>query len=98
MALKKDKEKVLDEVWNEDRIRGFLDVEPAAGVNKDFHCLLKAYQQMRAEDFAIFLGFFTSQGRDVNATDADGNTLVNIASQHKQSAAFITALREAGAR
>ena len=31
MVLKKDKAKVLDEVWTEDRIRGFLDVAPAAG-------------------------------------------------------------------
>ena len=44
MALKKDKEKVLDEVWTQERVRDFLDVKPAEDLEADFHVLLKAYQ------------------------------------------------------
>lgn len=97
MVLKKDKAKVLDEVWTETRIRGFLDVEPAAGYDRDFHCLLKAYQQMRADDFTTFLAMYTEQGRRLDATSPDGQTLAEIAALHRNSAEFVTALKAAGA-
>ncbi len=58
MALKKDKEKVLDEVWTQERVRDFLDVKPAEDLEADFHVLLKAYQSMRLENFEEFIGFF----------------------------------------
>ena len=64
--MKKDKETVLDEVWTESRVREFLDSEPKAGTNRDFHALLKAYQSMRAEDFELFIGMFLEAGRDLN--------------------------------
>ena len=55
MALKKDKEKVIDPVWGEERIREFLDLQAPNGENADHHKVLKAYQSMRPEDFVIFL-------------------------------------------
>jgi hypothetical protein len=36
MALKKDKAKVLDEVWTLDRVTEFLVVQPAERVEPDF--------------------------------------------------------------
>jgi len=98
MVLKKDKAKVLDEVWTEERIRGFLDIQPPEGVNGDFHTLLKAYQQMRADDFSIFITMFQAKGRDINASNAPGQTLLQIASTHRNSAAFVDILTAAGAR
>ena len=37
--MRKDKEKVLDEVWTEDRVKSFLDVKSYDEVEEDFHML-----------------------------------------------------------
>ena len=54
--MKKDKERVQDEVWTEARIRSFLNLQPPAGVNADYHRLQRAYQSMREIAFTC-LGF-----------------------------------------
>ena len=95
--LKKDKAKVLDEVWTEDRVRSFLDLQAVDGVDPDFHTLLKAYQSMRASDFELFIGFFQDAKRDINAKNPSGQSLLNIASQHRNSGEFVTVLKEVGA-
>ncbi|MEH6551434.1 MAG: PA4642 family protein [Pseudomonadales bacterium] len=97
MSLKKDKEKVLDEVWTEDRIRSFLDVLPPAGVDADYHMLLKAYQSMRADDFAIFVEMFTSAGRHINNTGPDGKTVMDIIAEHRHGKAHAAILTAASA-
>lgn len=95
--MRKDKEKIVDEVWTEARIREFLDVLPPEGTDPDFHMLLKAYQQMRAEDFATFLGMFKEAGRDINARGPEGETVLSIVERHRYGGEFVEALREAGA-
>ncbi len=95
--MRKDKEKVLDEVWTEDRVRSFLDYLPVEGTNADFHCLLKAYQSMRASDFEIFVRFFTAQNRDVNATNPEGQSVLSIVREHRHGAEFADILQAAGA-
>ena len=97
MSLKKDKVKIVDEVWTEDRVKEFLDVKPAEDVEADFHMLLKAYQSMRADDFADFIGFFLKEGRSLNAKGPQGQTVLSIVAQHRNSAEFIEALKENGA-
>lgn len=96
-AHKKDKEKVLDEVWTVERIRSFLDILPAEGVDADFHRLLKAYQQMRAEDFEQFIQFFTDAKLNINAKDPDGNTAIAIIGEHGHGADYVVILKKAGA-
>ena len=39
MSLRKDKEKVLGEIFDEARIATFLDYPAPAGINADFHLL-----------------------------------------------------------
>lgn len=95
--LKKDKEKVLDEVWTIDRVESFLELEPPKGVDADFHMLLRAYQSMRASDFELFLGMFTSAGRNLDAQNDDGATVRKIVSEHAHGAEFSAALQKAGA-
>jgi hypothetical protein len=95
--MKKDKEKVLDEVWTEDRVRSFLDVRPHDGTDEDFHMLLKAYQSMRAADFELFVGFFTEQGRNVNATDRSGRSVITVVGEHRHGNEYAEILRKAGA-
>jgi aryl-alcohol dehydrogenase-like predicted oxidoreductase len=95
--MAKDKEKVIDEVWTEARIAEFLDVKPAAGIDADFHALQKAYQAMRAEDFEIFIGLFKGAGRNLNARDPQGRTLLSYVREHRNSAEFARILEQNGA-
>lgn len=69
--MKKDKEKVIDEVWTEDHVRSFLQFRAHDGSDTDFHMLLKAYQSMRASDFELFVQFFVGEGRNLDATGRD---------------------------
>jgi len=95
--LRKDKEKVLDEVWTEDHVRSFLDMRPFDDLDADFYMLLKAYQSMRASDFELFVGFFGEQQRDVNARDKDGKTVLNIVNTHRHGKPYAEILLAAGA-
>ena len=92
MALKKDKEKVIDPVWSEARIREFLDLQPPAGENADHHKLLKAYQSMRAEDFDDFVRFFSEAGGDLNACNAAGLGVADILKTHRYSKPYLDSL------
>ena len=95
--MRKDKEKVLDEVWTEDHVKSFLQVRPHDGSDENFYMLLKAYQSMRAADFELFVAFMTEQGRDLNGTGKDGRTVLEIVSEHRHGAAYGDILRAAGA-
>lgn len=94
MVLKKDKEKVIDPVWDEARIREFLDLLPPEGENADFHKLLKAYYSMREEDFADFVRFFVDAGGDLNAKDNAGNTVADIISTHRYGAPYLELIKK----
>ena len=96
--MRKDKKKVLDEVWTEDHVKSFLKVRSHDGTSEDFHMLLKAYQSMRVEDFELFVDFFRDEGRDVNATGRDGRTVLEIVSTHRHGVEYAEILRAAGAR
>ena len=95
--MRKDKEKVVDEVWTQDRIKSFLSVTSHDEVERDFHMLLKAYQSMRASDFAIFVDMFSAEGRNVGATNPGGETVLSIVMQHRNSGEYAEILRAAGA-
>lgn len=97
VKIKKDKEKVVDEVWTEERVRSFLDVKSYDEVAVDFHMLFKAYQSMRADDFEKFIGFFLAAGRDLNTTNPAGDTVLTIVEQHRRSGDYARLLRSAGA-
>ncbi|UTA48802.1 PA4642 family protein [Simiduia sp. 21SJ11W-1] len=98
MALKKDKQKVLGQVFSDEQVRTFLDYQAPEGVDGDFHCLEKAYRGMVAENFATFVEFFLAEGRNLNATNPEGHTLLTLASQHRQSEDYAEILKKAGAR
>ena len=95
--MRKDKEKVLDEVWTEEHVKSFLQVRPHDGSDENFYMLLKAYQSMRASDFELFLSFFSAENRDVNATGKDGRTVLEIVSSHRHGVEYASILRAAGA-
>lgn len=98
MALKKDKVKVLGEVFDEERIRTFLDFEPPEGTSRDYHLLERAYRGMIAENFATFLDMFVAAGHDLNAVNADGDTFLTVIRRHRHAEEYIDALTGKGAQ
>ena len=96
--MKKDKQKVIDEVWDDDRVRSFLDKSVPRQSNApfpgdpDFYVLRHAYQSMRAVDFDRFLGFYQADGRDVRARDDKGRTLAQAIAGHANSGRFVESL------
>lgn len=98
MALKKDKQKVLGEVFDDERIKTFLDYEAYGDTNASFHLLEKAYRGMKADNFDTFLGFFKEAGHDINAQNADGESFLTIVTQHRQGDEYAAALKAHGAK
>lgn len=97
MALRKDKKQVIGEDMTDEQIRRLLTAEPPAGIDRDFHCLERAYRGLRAQDFERFLAFFTAEGRNLRAMDARGRTLAEIVAGHANSTDYLSALRTVGA-
>lgn len=95
--MRKDKQKVIDEVWTEDHVKSYLKVRSHDGTSADFHMLLKAYQSMRADDFELFVSFFCKDGRDLNAIGRDGRTVLEIISTHRHGGPYAEILKSAGA-
>lgn len=94
-----DKPKVIGEEWSDERVRSFLAIEPYdAAIDADFNALEKAYRAMRAEDFERFVGFFVEAGRDLNAKNERGETMLDIISQHRRSTDYAETLKAAGAK
>ena len=91
--------KVVDEVWTDERVRSFLDLKPYdTAINVDHYVLLRAYRAMVIRDFRTFVGYFVEAGRDLNATDPQGNTLLSIFAEHKKATQYQQALQAAGAQ
>ena len=83
------------ESWSDDRVRAYLDRQPPAGVNADFHVLYTAYKHMREEDFERFLADFKAAGRDVGARNPEGRSLLDLVREHPQSQGFLHLLTAA---
>ncbi len=98
MSLRKDKEKVLGEIFDEARIKTFLDYPAPAGINADFHLLEKAYRGMRGENFATFVKLFIEAGKDINALGGEGKTFLQTIKTHRNGEEYLMALEAAGAQ
>lgn len=93
-----DKQKVIDEVWTDDRIAEFLHTphpkqlgQKFAG-DSDFYVLLRAYQAMRIHDFERFLNLFIDKGGNLNAKDHRDRSLVERIAHHRKATPFIDAI------
>ncbi len=102
MALKKDKQKVLGEFFDDERIKTFLEYDdtesPNSKVSLDFYLLERAYRGMISDNFASFVEFFKAAGKDVNGTNQHGETFLQSIRQHKQAEEYILALETSGAQ
>lgn len=96
--MRPDKEKVIDEVFDDERIRSFLDKAPMGGEpDVDFSALLYAYRSMRPGDFARFVEFFLEAGRNLQARSRDQQTLADIIREHRHGEPFLDILKQYGA-
>lgn len=98
MSQRKDKEKVLGEIFDEARIKTFFDYPAPAGINADYHLLEKAYRGMRGENFATFVKLFVEAGKDINATGPEGKSLLQVLKNHRNGEEYAQALEAAGAK
>ena len=98
-AMKRDKEKIVDEAWDDERVASFLrKTPPDLPGDPDFHVLLFAYRSMRASDFARFLNLYVDAGRDVTAKNGDGTSMANYLSRHAKAGPYIDLLEAAAVR
>ncbi len=96
--MKADKPKVVDEVFDDQRIRSFLFRDGAGPEDAGaFMILQRAYQGMRPGDFARFVGEFVREGGDLNARDSHGQSLADHLSTHRHGKEFLESLLAAGA-
>lgn len=86
-----------NEEWSDERLKGFLTLEPPQDMPADYNILLKAYRGMTPDLFARFLPLFTEAGHDINAALQDGSTFLDLVARHKKSGEYCAALQEAGA-
>ena len=98
MSLRKDKQKVIGEFFDDERIKSFFDYPAPEGIDPDYHLLEKAYRGMREENFASFVRMFVERGHNLNAPGPDGKSLLQTIKQHRMAEDYIRALEEAGAQ
>ena len=98
MSAKKDKQKILGEVFDDQRVRSFLELQPPAGVDRDFHLMERAYRSMNIDNFATFMGFFCAAGYRVEAQSNDGKTLLQIVREHRLGQPYAEILGAHGAQ
>lgn len=96
--IKKDKQKILGEFFDEARIAEFLQGVPPLNQSADFHLLERAYRGMQLENFETYLQMFVAEGRDINARNEQGKSLYDLVSQHQSFGDFAQALLNAGAQ
>jgi hypothetical protein len=88
--MRPDKKAIVDEVWDDARIAGFLQKPPMGdGETADFSILLNAYRSMRVEDFVRFLPVYKAAGKSVDAPNKQGQTLSEYIAPQRKAAPFI---------
>lgn len=98
LMARKDKKQIIGEPMTDEQVRAFLHTLPEAGMDPDYHTLLRAYRSLRAPDFERFLAFFLAEGRNLNAPGPDGSTILATISAHQQGADYADVLTNAGGR
>jgi hypothetical protein len=91
--MRPDKAKVVDEVWDDERIESFLAKGPMGAEDEQFSMLLHAYRSMRLADFARFVERFKACGHDVKAKNKTGHCLAEVIATHAKAAPFIALLK-----
>lgn len=94
--MRPDKQKVVDEVWDDARVESFLHKPPMGDESQDYSVLLNAYRSMRPDDFQRFLAMYLAAGRDPAARSRRGETLRDTIAGHRHADPFRRMLEAAG--
>ena len=95
--MRPDKQKVINELWDQERIRSFLDKAPLGdGEDPDYSAVLYAYRSMRPEDFARFIDMFVAAGRNPHARNVHGETVLETIAGHRHAGPFRETLAASG--
>lgn len=98
MALKKDKKKVIGETFTDDRVKEFLTVTNVGTTDPDFTALERAYRGMKADNFETFVKFFVEEGKNINCTNANGDSFLQSIAKHRHAGPYLSALKSCGAK
>ncbi|WP_407412590.1 PA4642 family protein [Acinetobacter sp.] len=83
----------FNEEWSDERVFAYLTQLPPASVDADFHVLYHAYKHMRPSDYERLLTQFVADGRNVNATNPEGQRIHDVIAKFpRHSAEFLTVL------
>ncbi|MCH8531340.1 MAG: PA4642 family protein [Saccharospirillum sp.] len=92
--MKRDKQRVEGEAWSDEQLSEYLLFRTYDGTDPDFHCLYRAYTRMNEVTFARFVQLFKEQGRNLHATNNDGQSLSDLLRQHDQAEEYLEALEQ----
>mgnify|MGYP000200155769 CR=1 FL=1 len=90
--MKKDKQRVESENWDDARLESFLDLKSYDDTDVDYMVLEKAYRAMPLPLFERFLKIFVNAGRNVNAQNPKGETILAVIKKHPQSEDYAKAI------
>jgi len=82
----------FNEEWSNERVFAYLTQLPPAGVNADFHVLYHAYKHMRPADYERLLTQFVADGRDINATNPEGERIHDVIAKFPRHSAEFQAV------
>jgi len=83
----------FNEEWSDERVFGYLNPLPPEGINADFNVLYHAFKHMRPSDYERLLNKFIADGRDLNATNPQGQRIHEVIAEFpRQSAPFLEIL------
>lgn len=83
----------FNEEWPDARVFAYLTHLPPDGESADFYVLYTAFKHMRPYDYERLLVKFIADGRDINATNNQGQTITAVIAQYpSQSAEFLQVL------
>jgi hypothetical protein len=83
----------FNEEWSDERVFAYLTQLPPAGVDADFHVMYHAFKHMRPFDYERLLTKFVADGRNIKATNPEGQSIQDvIATFPRHSEEFLAVL------
>lgn len=83
----------FNEEWTDARVYTYLNQLPPTGVDADFYVLYHAFKHMRAYDYERLLVKFVADGRNLNATNPQGQRIHDVIAEYpRQKDAFLEVL------
>ncbi|MEN9464665.1 MAG: hypothetical protein RL217_846 [Pseudomonadota bacterium] len=98
--MPKEKDPQYNTEWTDAMLERFLHVERRADDRNDpdFDAAIRAYQFIPVWEFHRYLEMFAKEGKNLNAKNAKGQSIVEYISGHSRSEHYVDLLKEVGAQ